>query len=111
MFLLIFCLVYLYSGLNDLNFSFVYLIVMSFGVIDKLSEIFVFIFLYGFDVFVFFEIWRNLDVISDFILIFGYGYFLRKDCGGGVVIYVKDYIVIKGRYDFELFDSLVFLWV
>ena len=110
MLLLTSCLVHPHPGPNDSNFSLAHLTVMSLGVIDKLSEISAFTSLHGFDVFAFSETWRNSDVTSDSILIPGYGHPLRKDCGGGVAIYVKDHIAIKGRYDFELSDSLVLLW-
>lgn len=53
MLLFIFGLVYLNFGFNIVNFLIVYFNVGSFNVNDKLSEIYVLVRMYGFDVFVF----------------------------------------------------------
>jgi hypothetical protein len=77
----------------------------SLNISDKFSEISAIAFLHKFDLFAFSETWLNPNIPDDSILIPGCNTPLRKDRttfrGGGVALYVANYLQAIRRFDFE----------
>jgi hypothetical protein len=76
----------------------------SLNIADKFNEILATAFIHKFDLFAFSETWLNANIDSN--LISGYSTPLRKDLhtsrGGGVALYVADYLWCSRRSDLRM---------
>ena len=92
-------------GPSEFCMSVAHLNAISLNISDKFSEISAIAFLHKFDLFAFSETWLNPNIPDDSILIPGYNMPLRKDRttsrGGGVALYVANYLHAIRRFDFE----------
>ena len=100
-------------GPSEYYMSVAHLNARSLNISDKFSEISAIAFLHKFDLFAFSETWLNSNTLDDSILIPGYNTPLRKDRmtsrGGGVALYVANYLQAIRRFDFES-ASMECLW-
>lgn len=101
-------------GPRQFSMSIAHLNVRSLSIADKFNEILAIASIHKFDLFAFSETWLHANIDNNSILIPGYSMPLRRDRhtsrGGGVALYVADYLWCSRRPDLEC-DSIEILWV
>ena len=102
------------AGLRStIGLSVAHLKARSLFISDKFNEISALILSNAFDIFPVSETWLNANISSEQLMILGYNIPLRKDrvCsrGGGVAMYIADYLPYVRKYEFD--SGLELLWV
>ena len=99
------------AGLRStIGLSVAHLKASSLFISDKFNEISALILSNAFDIFPVSETWLNANISSEQLMIPGYNIPLRKDRGGGVAMYIADYLPYVRKYEFDC-PGLELLWV